>query len=91
MVNRCVCKEVPFWCIAALAKQGKSYAQISNETGCCKGCGTCEPYVRVVIKTHAHALPVMNPAEQARVMHQARVEDEAKPREDDDNAPPARQ
>ncbi len=72
MVNRCVCQEVPFWAIAALAKQGKSFDQIREATHCCQGCGTCEPYVRKVIATGATSLPLLSPQEQDAIMAEAR-------------------
>ena len=72
MVNRCVCSDVPFWAIAALAKQGKTFDEIRDATDCCRGCGTCEPYVRVVIKTLAADLPVLTPAQQNAIMAEAR-------------------
>lgn len=77
MVNRCVCHEVPFWAIAALAKQGKTFEQIREATHCCQGCGTCEPYVRRVIATGATSLPLLTPAEQDAIMADARRRDEA--------------
>jgi len=76
MVNRCVCNEVPFWAIAALAKQGKTFEQIRAATRCCAGCGTCEPYVRVVIATGAVDLPVLTAAQQDAIMAEARRRDE---------------
>ena len=76
MVNRCVCSEVPFWAIAELAKQGKTFEQIRAATHCCDGCGTCEPYVRVVIETGAVDLPVLSAAQQDAIMAEARRLDE---------------
>ncbi|MDP1663346.1 MAG: hypothetical protein Q8L55_15655 [Phycisphaerales bacterium] len=77
MVNRCVCHEVPFWAIAALAKQGESFEQIREATHCCQGCGTCEPYVRKVIATGATSLPLLTPEEQDEIMAEARRRAEA--------------
>jgi bacterioferritin-associated ferredoxin len=71
MVNRCICHDVPFWAIAALAKQGKTFHEIQQATNCCRGCGTCEPYVRVVIDTGAVDLPVLDAAQQNAIMAEA--------------------
>jgi NAD(P)H-nitrite reductase large subunit len=71
MVNRCICHDAPFWAIAALAKQGKTFHEIQAATNCCRGCGTCEPYVRVVIKTGAVELPVLTATEQSAIMTEA--------------------
>ncbi len=74
MVNRCICYDVPFWSIAELARQGQTFQQICEKTNCCRGCSNCEPYVRVVIKTLAHSVPVMSIAQQNAVMAEARGE-----------------
>lgn len=71
MVNRCVCYDVPFWTIAELAKKGKTFEQICDATSCCKSCGNCEPYVRVVIRTLAHRVPVMTQQQMDEVMAEA--------------------
>jgi len=72
VVNRCVCFEVPFWAIAALAKRGHSFEEIRDATRCCTSCGACEPYVRLVIKTGKTDLPVLTPEEQDAIMAEAR-------------------
>jgi bacterioferritin-associated ferredoxin len=59
-VDRCVCYDVLFTQIAALAKSGKSLEQIRVETGCSGGCGMCKPYIDVVIATGRTELPVMS-------------------------------
>ena len=59
-VDRCVCYDVMFTRIAALAKAGKSLEQIRAETGCSGGCGMCKPYIDVVIATGRTVLPVMS-------------------------------
>jgi bacterioferritin-associated ferredoxin len=78
MVNRCICSEVPFWTIAALAKQGKTFEQIRAATRCCDGCGTCEPYVRVVIATGKTDLPLLSGPQQDAIMAEARRQEAAR-------------
>jgi bacterioferritin-associated ferredoxin len=71
MVERCVCHDVSFSRVAELARSGQTLEQISEQTGCCTGCGTCEPYVRVVIATGRTRLPVMTERQAAEVVAQA--------------------
>jgi NAD(P)H-nitrite reductase large subunit len=91
MVNRCVCSDVPFWAIAALAKQGKTFDEIRDATDCCRGCGSCEPYVRVVIKTLAVDLPVLSPAQQSAIMAEAAAADRTSTPSTDVPPPPQAQ
>lgn len=72
MVNRCACYEVPFWEVAALAKRGYTFEQISEATRCCQSCGACEPYVRLVISTGATDLPVLSIEQQNAIMADAK-------------------
>ncbi len=72
MVDRCVCKEVPFSRVAELAREGLGFEQIKARTGCCTGCGMCEPYVHRVIESGAVRLPVMSIAESEAIMRKAR-------------------
>jgi bacterioferritin-associated ferredoxin len=71
MVNRCICYEVPLSEVAARAQRGEGFDQISAATGCCQGCGMCEPYVRVTIATGRTDLPVMNRVEAQRLIDEA--------------------
>jgi len=73
MVTRCICLDVPFDEVAARAKRGEGFDQISSATGCCQGCGMCEPYVRVVIATGRTNLPVMNRAEADQIVAQSQA------------------
>ncbi len=63
MVNRCVCHDVPFSKVRALRDRGMSLAQISEETKCCTGCGTCRPYILLVMATGRTSLPVLTAAQ----------------------------
>ncbi|MCU0689224.1 MAG: hypothetical protein MUE97_05740 [Phycisphaerales bacterium] len=71
MVDRCICYNVPFSEVASLAKSGQSFDAISETTGCCQGCGMCEPYVRVVIATGRVSLPVLTRAQADVIVSQA--------------------
>ncbi|MFN7021231.1 MAG: bacterioferritin-associated ferredoxin [Phycisphaerales bacterium] len=61
MVTACVCADVSF---ASLREQavdgGLTLAQLMDRTGCCRGCGLCEPYVRLMLRTGRTSFPVMN-------------------------------
>ncbi len=65
-VDRCVCMNVPFSEMLELRAQGLSFADIRERTGCCSGCGMCEPYVRVALATGRTELPVLRGRELAR-------------------------
>ncbi|MBY0307354.1 MAG: hypothetical protein K2Q09_01295 [Phycisphaerales bacterium] len=79
MVNRCVCADLPFGAVAALARRGKTFAEIREATDCCRGCGMCEPYVRLVIRTLVTDLPVLPPQRQTEVMRGARDDERHTP------------
>ncbi len=52
IVDRCVCMELSFAKLAAIAKAGSlDFDALKAATGCCSGCGTCEPYVRMMLRT----------------------------------------
>ncbi len=65
-VDRCVCHDVTFAALRALAKESDARAgtvdadhavvehalkEIRRATGCTTGCGTCEPYIRLMLRT----------------------------------------
>jgi bacterioferritin-associated ferredoxin len=41
-------------------------------SGCCTGCGTCEPYVRLMLETGATAFAVLSPRDAAEVLSRRR-------------------
>jgi NAD(P)H-nitrite reductase large subunit len=60
VVDRCVCHEVPLTQvklhIAAMGESGKVpedmlLARVASELRCTTGCGMCEPYIRLMIRT----------------------------------------
>ncbi|MEO1584938.1 MAG: (2Fe-2S)-binding protein [Planctomycetota bacterium] len=68
-VDRCVCHTVPFTELKQLADAGTdSFDDLSMETGCGTGCGMCEPYVRLMLKTGQTSFPVMPPHELDRAL-----------------------
>lgn len=70
-VDRCVCLDVSFASLIALHRdQGLGLEQLKDQTGCCTGCTTCEPYVRLALQTGRAVLPVLSPAEQDRIMRE---------------------
>lgn len=64
MVDRCVCHDVSFAALLRLhAEQGLDLEALKARTGCCTGCGTCEPYVRLALRTGDVSFPVLTPAQ----------------------------
>lgn len=71
-VERCVCFDQPFEKLLKLAReQGLTQEQLSEETGCCTGCGMCKPYVRVVLTTGRTSIPLMNGRDLKAIADQA--------------------
>lgn len=67
-VDRCICKQVPFATLKALADIGiRDLDELSRRTGCGTGCGMCIPYIRVMLATGVTDLPVL-PCEQRAVL-----------------------
>ncbi|MGP1345486.1 MAG: (2Fe-2S)-binding protein [Phycisphaerales bacterium] len=61
-VDRCVCYDISFRELIDLARaEGLTLDQLKQRTGCCTGCTTCEPYVRIALTTGKSSLPVMPP------------------------------
>ena len=78
-VTHCICHNVPFAEILRLRRTGMTFEQISLQTGCCTGCGTCEPYVRLAIRTNRSALPVLDGPTMATIMEDAHEGPENRP------------
>jgi len=58
-VDRCVCARVRFDELLRLHRaEGLSLADLRRRTGCCEGCSTCEPYVRLTLRTGRTRHPV---------------------------------
>jgi len=72
--EHCICHEVSLEEVVRRTKAGQSFAQISTETGCCTGCGMCEPYVHVAMATGQTRLEVMSAGQVERVLAVARAQ-----------------
>jgi len=78
-VDRCVCHEVPFTELVRLQReQSLSLDQLMDRTGCCTGCTSCEPYVKIALATGQTNLPVMT----GRELHEALKQIDAAERTD---------
>jgi bacterioferritin-associated ferredoxin len=61
MVTRCVCRDIPFEDLLAIARESEiDFDTLCDRTGCCTGCSMCEPYVRLTLATGRTAHPVLN-------------------------------
>lgn len=72
-VDRCICYEVTFREVLALHRaEGLSFEELKLRTGCCCGCGTCEPYVRLTLETGRVVHPVLDTSDVDAIMGRAR-------------------
>ena len=61
-VDRCVCAGITFQEILRLhAETGAGFDELRLRTGCARGCGLCEPYVRAALATGRARFPVLPP------------------------------
>lgn len=68
-VTRCVCYEITLEELKRIASEtGCSFDELSEKTGCCTGCGLCEPYVRLMLKTGQTSIDPLPPHEVERVL-----------------------
>ena len=67
-VVRCVCHHTSFVELKALAKANGwvTAAEISLETSCGLGCGSCRPYLEAMVETGATSFAVAQPGERPR-------------------------
>lgn len=73
-VTRCVCMELEFADLLRLARTlDMDFDALRAWSGCCTGCGTCEPYVRLMLETGATAFAVLSPEDAAKVMTRGRA------------------
>ncbi len=67
-MDRCVCFKVTFAELLRLrAETGAGFEELQERTGCGRGCGLCEPYVRAALATGKARLAVMTPAQLERI------------------------
>lgn len=70
-VNRCVCRNVSFRNLLDLhVREGLTLDQLMDRTGCCTGCTTCEPYVRLTLMTGETDHPVLSAREIGQISQQ---------------------
>ncbi|MBL0926390.1 MAG: hypothetical protein IBJ11_01900 [Phycisphaerales bacterium] len=70
-VDRCVCVNVLFQELLELHREhGLGFDELVDRTGCCTGCTSCEPYVKVMLRTGKTYLPILNAEEADRVLHE---------------------
>lgn len=51
-IDTCICTRTTFKALVEKANaNGWTFEQLSEQTGCGRGCGLCRPYVREAIKT----------------------------------------
>lgn len=68
-VTRCICHDRSFEELRSLAAaENLALEQLKERTGCCTGCGMCEPYVRLMLTTGRTTFPVLSAAETAEIM-----------------------
>ena len=61
-VDRCLCYDITIAELKAIAaRDGLYFDELSRRTGCCCGCGTCEQYVQLMLKTGKTRFPVLPP------------------------------
>lgn len=59
-VDRCVCTDQSFAELLRTARrEGLDFDGLVARTGCCTGCGTCEPYIRLTLDTGRTVHPVL--------------------------------
>ena len=59
VVDRCVCHNLTFAELKEIAlRLGNDFERLSRETGCCDGCGLCQPYVERMLQTGETQFPV---------------------------------
>ncbi|MEO1130395.1 MAG: (2Fe-2S)-binding protein [Planctomycetota bacterium] len=68
-VDRCVCHQVTFTELLRLHREeGLDLEGLQDRTGACTGCGSCEPYVRLTLRTGVVDHPVLTAGQIDQVM-----------------------
>lgn len=74
-VTKCVCHDLEFAALKDLARaMDFDFEKLRAWSGCCTGCGTCEPYVRLMLKTGATRFAVLSAQDAAVIIAQARAD-----------------
>lgn len=72
-VTKCVCHELEFAALKELARRMEfDFDALRAWSGCCTGCGSCEPYVRLMLETGQTRFAVLSSDETAALMRRAR-------------------
>jgi NAD(P)H-nitrite reductase large subunit len=62
-VTRCVCHNLAFDALKAVADEGGlDFDALRERTGACTACGMCEPYIRLMLATGETRFRVLNTA-----------------------------
>lgn len=82
-VTRCICHDITFAELRALSQQlaapegslpsrpidaSHTLEALQARTSCGTGCGTCIPYIKVMLKTGHTSLPVLTPQQIQRIL-----------------------
>lgn len=71
-VTGCVCHDISFEELKQIARESKSsFDELSKKTSCCTGCGMCEPYVRLMLRTGQTSFEALPPHEAEHVITEA--------------------
>lgn len=74
-VTKCVCHDLEFCALKDLSHTMKfDFDALRAWSGCCTGCGTCEPYVRLMLRTGQTRFAVLDAAAAARIIAESRNE-----------------
>lgn len=80
-VTKCVCHDLEFAALKDLAgAMGFDFEKLRGWSGCCTGCGTCEPYVRLMLETGQTRFAVLSPAEAAAIIQRGRENEKGPPK-----------
>lgn len=79
-VTKCVCHELEFSALKDLARTMEfDFEALRAWSGCCTGCGTCEPYVRLMLETGQTRFAVLSPKDAAAVIAASRRNEKGPP------------
>lgn len=74
-VFKCVCHDLEFSRLKELARtMNLDFAALCAWSGCCTGCATCEPYIRLMLSTGQTRFAVLSAEEAARIVARGRNE-----------------
>ena len=79
-VTKCVCHELEFSALRDLARtMGLDFEALRAWSGCCTECGTCEPYVRLMLETGQTRFAVLSREDAAAIMARSRCNEKGPP------------